>query len=255
MFDIGPNLCSKQFDHDVEKVLYDAKKEEVNHMLLTSTDHFSFLKNIDIIKQYHDIVNMKTTYGLHPHNAKHYINFFKSFDKHVIHSEVKAIGEFGLDYFRNISSREEQIIAMNLFLEKAAKHPHLPLFLHEREAFNDFYDLIKNTKSKGVVHCFTGSLNNVKKYLDLGLFIGITGWISDSRRNDDLINAVKYIPLDRLMIETDAPYLAPKNIIKNIRRNEPKYLSHVAISIAELKKVSTTTIIEKTTENALELFF
>lgn len=255
MFDIGPNLCSKQFDNDVEHVLLDAKKEDVNHLLLTSTDHFSFLKNIDIIEKYHAIIQMKTTYGLHPHNAKHYQNFFKNFDKHVVHSEVKAIGEFGLDYFRNISTREEQILAMNLFLEKAKKFPHLPLFLHERDAFDDFYDLIKTTQSKGVVHCFTGSLENVKKYLDLGLFIGITGWISDSRRNDDLINAVKYIPLDRLMIETDAPYLAPKNIIKNIRRNEPKYLSHVAISIAELKKVSTTTIIEKTTENALELFF
>lgn len=255
MFDIGPNLCSKQFDNDVQQVLLDAKKENVNHLLLTSTDHFSFLKNIDIINQYKSIIEMKTTYGLHPHHAKHYQNFFKNFDKCIINAEVKAIGEFGLDYFRNISSREEQIIAMNLFLEKADKFPHLPLFLHEREAFNDFYDLIKQTKSKGVVHCFTGSLQNVKKYLDLGLFIGITGWISDSRRNDDLINAVKYIPLDRLMIETDAPYLAPKNIIKNIRRNEPKYLSHVAISIAELKNVSTDIIIEKTTQNALELFF
>lgn len=255
MFDIGPNLCNKQFDDDLETVLLNAKKEEVNHLLLTSTDHFSFLKNIDIISKYNHIVSLKTTYGLHPHNAKHYVNFFKNFEKHISNIEVKAIGEFGLDYFRMISSREDQLKAMELFLFKAAKYPHLPLFLHERDSFEDFYSLIKTTQSKGVVHCFTGSLDNVKKYLDLGLYIGITGWISDSRRNDDLLNAVKYIPLDRLMIETDCPYLAPKNVIKNIRRNEPQYLSHVALSVAKLKNIPVSTIIEKTTQNALDLFF
>lgn len=255
MFDIGPNLCNKQFDNDLEDVLKSAKKEGVEHLLLTSTDHFSFLKNIDIISKYQSIISMKTTYGLHPHNAKIYPAFFKNFDKNILNPEVKAIGEFGLDYFRMISSREEQITAMQLFLEKAEKHSHLPLFLHERESFEDFYSLIKTTKSKGVVHCFTGSLSNVKQYLDLGLYIGITGWISDSRRNDDLLNAVKYIPMDRLLIETDCPYLAPKNVIKNIRRNEPQFLSHVAKSISTIKNVAINEVIEKTTQNSLDLFF
>lgn len=254
MFDIGPNLCNKQFDNDIEDVLINAKKEGVNHLLLTSTDHFSFLKNIQIIEKYSHIINMKTTYGLHPHNAKNYKMFFHNFDKNISNSYVNAIGEFGLDYFRMISSREEQIKAMELFLEKASQNSNLPLFLHERDAFNDFYDLIKTTKSKGVVHCFTGSLENVKAYLDLGLYIGITGWISDNRRNDDLLNAVNYIPLDRLLIETDCPYLSPKNVIKNIKRNEPKYLSHVALSIADIKKITIDTVIEKSTANGLALF-
>lgn len=255
MFDIGPNLCNKQFDIDLKTVLLNAKKQQVEHLLLTSTDKTSFLKNIDIISKYHTIISMKTTYGLHPHNAKHYLNFFKEFDINVIHQEVKAIGEFGLDYFRLISSREEQIKTMELFLEKATLYPHLPLFLHERDAFEDFYSLIKETTSKGVVHCFTGSLDNVKKYLDLGLYIGITGWISDSRRNDELLTAVKYIPMDKLLIETDCPYLSPKNVIKNIRRNEPQYLPHVAMSISTIKNIPVNTVIEKTTQNSLALFF
>lgn len=254
MFDIGPNLCNEQFDIDLETVLQNSKKSNVNHLLLTSTNHFSFLKNINIIDKYKHIIDMNTTYGLHPHSAKNYISFFKHFDQNITHPDVKAIGEFGLDYFRFISTREEQIKTMELFLEKAEKNQNLPLFLHEREAFDDFYDLIKTTKSKGVVHCFTGSLDNVKKYLDLGLYIGITGWISDSRRNGDLLNAIKYIPLDRLLIETDAPYLAPKNIVKNIRRNEPQYLSHVAMSIADLKSMHVDNIIQQTTKNSLDLF-
>lgn len=254
MFDIGPNLCNEQFDNDLETVLENSKKNNIHNLLLTSTNHVSFLKNLDIIKKYKHIISMHTTYGLHPHSAKNYIKFFKHFDQNIIHSEVKAIGEFGLDYFRFISTREEQMKTMELFLEKAEKNQNLPLFLHERDAFEDFYELIKTTKSKGVVHCFTGSLYNVKKYLDLGLYIGITGWISDSRRNGDLLNALNYIPMDRILIETDAPYLAPKNIVKNIRRNEPQYLSHVAISIANLKNTSVDNIIQQTTKNSLDLF-
>jgi TatD DNase family protein len=226
----------------------------VEHLLLTSTDHFSFLKNLQIIEKYSHILKMKTTYGLHPHNAKNYQTFFQHFDKNICNSHVNAIGEFGLDYFRMISSREEQIKAMELFLDKAKKYNSLPLFLHERDAFEDFYSLIKTSSSNGVVHCFTGSLQNVKAYLDLGLYIGITGWISDNRRNDDLLNAVKYIPLDRLLIETDCPYLSPKNVIKNIKRNEPKYLPHVAMSIANIKNISLKEVIEKTTQNGLALF-
>lgn len=254
MFDIGPNLCNKQFDNDLESVLVNAKKQNVDHLLLTSTDHFSFIKNLDIISKYNSLISMKTTYGLHPHHAKNYNNFFNHFEKYITHPEIKAIGEFGLDYFRFISTREEQIKAMELFLEKAEKYSHLPLFLHERDAFEDFYGLIKTTQSRGVVHCFTGSLSNVKKYLDLGLYIGITGWISDSRRNDDLLNAVKYIPMDKLLIETDCPYLSPKNVIKNIRRNEPQYLSHVALSISHLKNIPVATVVEKTIQNSLDLF-
>lgn len=254
MFDIGSNLCNEQFNLDLDTVLLNAKKEGVSSILLTSTDYCSFLKNIHIIDKYKDILSMKTTYGLHPHNAKHYIDFFKEFDQHIIHSDIKAIGEFGLDYFRMISSRKEQIKTMELFLEKSLDYLHLPLFLHERDSFEDFYSLIKQTQSKGVVHCFTGSIEQVKKYLDLGLYIGITGWISDPRRNYDLLEAVKYIPLDRLMIETDCPYLAPKNIMKNIRRNEPQYLHHIALSLADLKNIPISIIIEKTTKNALDLF-
>ena len=254
MFDIGPNLSNKQFDNDLEVVLTDSVKANVKNLLLTSTDHFTYLKNIEIISKYSHILNINTTYGLHPHHAKNYKLFFSQLKTHINNPYIKAIGEFGLDYFRLISSRNEQITTMELFISLAEEFKHLPLFLHERDAFEDFYSIIKKSSSKGVVHCFTGNLDNLKKYIDLGFYIGITGWISDSRRNNDLLNAVKYLPLDRLMIETDCPYLAPKNIIKNIRRNEPKYLLHVAQSIADIKKISVNDVIEKSTKNALDLF-
>lgn len=254
MFDIGANLCNSQFDKDLKEILLNANKNNISHILLTSTNHDSFLKNIDIIEKYSNLLILNTTYGLHPHNANHHVEFFKNFKNYIVHNKVKAIGEFGLDYFRNFSSRENQLQTMELFLEKALKYNNLPLFLHERDAFEDFYHLIKKSNSAGVVHCYTGNLSNMKKYLDLGLYIGVTGWISDKRRNEDLLAAVEYIPLDRLLIETDCPYLSPRNIVKNIRRNEPQYLSHIAQHISDIKQLPLQSIIEQTTKNALDLF-
>lgn len=251
MFDIGPNLCNKQFDEDLEIVLNNASLN-VNYLLLTSTDYFSFKKNIDIINKYSHILKMNTTYGLHPNRADDYLKFFSSFDKNISNPLIKAIGEFGLDYNRNFSSKKNQQITMEIFIEKC-KNSKLPLFLHERDAFDDFYNFLKPHSFEGVVHCFTGNKNQLKHYLDLGYYIGITGWVTDKKRNQDLIDAIKYLPLDRMMIETDCPYLTPRNF-NNPSRNEPKFLIYIVNYLSSILNIDKSTIINQTTKNSLDLF-
>ena len=148
-----------------------------------------------------------------------------------------AVGECGLDFNRDFSPRDKQRDCFAAHLELASKN-RLPLFLHERDAFDTFYSMMKETRgrvSRGVVHCFTGSLENAKAYLDLDLHLGITGWICDERRGKHLREVVKEIPVNRLMLETDCPYLAPRDYRPRIKRNEPKYLPHILKTVAECR--------------------
>jgi TatD DNase family protein len=140
-----------------------------------------------------------------------------------------------------------------------AKVLNLPLYLHQRDSHKDFVDIIKhniNNIPKFVVHCFTGTQDELDDYLDLGAYIGLTGWICDAKRNIDLRKSIKNIPIDRMMIETDCPYLIPKNLPikpkKNI--NEPKYLPHIANEIAELKGIEIEELKIATRENAIKFF-
>lgn len=256
MIDIGANLSSTQFDNDLEEVITRAKDNNISSLILTSVDLKTYFKNIDIINSYQHILPIYNTYGLHPHHAIHWEEIFSNIKTHLQHSSVKAIGEFGLDYFRMISPQNIQIKVMEKFLEEAKNFTHLPLFLHERESFNDFYHILKssNVSNKSVVHCFTGNKEQLKSYVDLGCFIGITGWISDSRRNQDIVEALKYLPLDRLMIETDCPYLTPKNFSKKYVRNEPAYLSYINKSIAELLNRSEEEVKRIGIQNTLDFF-
>lgn len=256
MIDIGPNLTNEQFKNDLEEVLKRAKNNNISHLILTSTDMMSFKKNIDIIKKYNNIIPMSTTYGLHPHNAKNNKDIFDNIDKYLSYKEVISIGEFGLDYFRMLSSKETQLEIMEKFLISGHKNPDKSLFLHERDAFNDFYSLLKNKKgiNKSVVHCFTGKREHAIKYLDIGCYIGITGWISDKRRNQDLVEALKFIPIEKIMIETDSPYLTPHNMPKREKRNEPSNLKYIAKSIAEIKNIEIQEVVEKTFQNTLDFF-
>lgn len=242
MIDIGANLSSSQFKNDVKEVLVKAREAGVQGILLTSVDVESLNKNLEIIRQHSDIMLLKTTIGLHPHNAKLQSSIFNDSDfinTHLENPEVISIGEFGLDYFRMISPKNIQQEVMHKFLNIAKNHPQKSLFLHERDAFTDFYNILKehNVSNKSVVHCFGSDKENMKKYLDLGCYIGFTGWISDKRRNADVVEAIKYIPEDRILIETDAPYLTPFNMPNRPRRNEPAYLHYVLESISEIKNI------------------
>lgn len=255
MIDIGANLSNQQFKHDIAQVINQSIQSKLTHIVLTSTDIKTYWDNLNIIKKYNHLLPLSTTIGLHPHHADHYQEFFKTFDTLIQNPHVVSIGEFGLDYFRMLASKENQLLTMNLFMEKAKSHP-LPLFMHERDASEDFVAVLKSHehRNKKIVHCFTGNQDTVRKYLDLDCYIGITGWITEEKRGALLRDALQFIPLDKIMIETDSPYLTPKNMPTTIRRNEPSFLIYVATKIAELKKVTVEKVLAQTTHNAIDFF-
>lgn len=259
LVDIGINLTNHQFNDDHIEVLDRAYAQGIEYIILTSVDTHSFRKNISFCLEEYEL-NLVTTWGLHPHNAKNLNSFTKetiSEFKHNI-SHIKAIGEFGLDFFRMISSQKEQENAMHYFLEIGSEYPKLPFFLHEREAHSSFCSIYKEHQSKlsnlSVVHCFTGNKTELRAYLDLGMYIGITGWICDERRGSDLQEALQYIPNDRLMIETDSPYLKPRTIKHKSIRNEPAFLPHILQKICELKQSNIEELGEIVYNNSVRFF-
>lgn len=199
------------------------------------------------------------TCGVHPHDAKtcdeNTIDILRNLAKEEC---VVAIGECGLDYNRNFSPQnvqrkwfEEQI--------KLAEELNMPLFLHDRESYEDFSKIMKKHEKiakKSVVHCFTGSKYEAEDYLDLGCYIGITGWICDERRNDELLKAIKIIPPEKLLIETDGPFLLPRDLSPKPKknRNEPKYLPHILKRIAKEVNMDYDKLGQIVTENTIKLF-
>ena len=185
------------------------------------------------------------------------INFLELLEK-LRSINPHAIGETGLDYFRNISPPEIQRKAFQMHVE-IAKELTLPLYLHQRDAHDDFVKIIKENIEnfpKFVVHCFTGTQVELDKYLELGGYIGLTGWICDAKRNIDLRKSIKNIPIERMMIETDSPYLIPKNLLNKPKNNinEPKYLPHIANEICELIGVEIEEFKSVTSKNAVNFF-
>ena len=169
--------------------------------------------------------------------------------------QVIAIGECGLDYNRDFSPRD---IQRNIFSRqlKLAEQLDLPVYLHERDASEDMLSILQSHKVRGVLHCFTGDEDALKHYLALGLYIGITGWVCDERRGEALQQLIPSIPLERLLIETDAPFLIPRTITPKpkSRRNEPCYLPYVCQTIADLKGLEFATVAKQTTLNFQQLF-
>ena len=169
-----------------------------------------------------------------------------------------SIGECGLDYNRNFSPQDVQRKWFEAQIEVAEKL-EMPLFLHEREAHEDLYNILKRHESvveKSVVHCFTGTKQEAQNYIDLGCYIGVTGWICDMKRGKDLQEAVSVIPPEKLMIETDAPFLIPKNFDfkpkKN--RNEPKYLPHILETIAYYMEIDSQELKKQVSKNTKKFF-
>ena len=193
--------------------------------------------------------------GLHPHDAKKLSTEKEELD--VLFSEADLIGETGLDFYRNFSTPEQQQVSFEAHIEAAIDNK-VPLFLHEREAHEKFVEVITpymKELPESVVHCFTGDKDALLKYIDMGFFIGITGWICDERRGKHLESLIPLIPLEKLMIETDAPYLLPRDMgIDNSSRNEPKYLPHIAKRIAELRGESVELVFSAIYMNSLNFF-
>lgn len=196
--------------------------------------------------------------GCHPHNAKEMdVNYYNKLQALIKNNQdtVVAVGEAGLDYDRMFSEMNQQKRVLSQ-LQTIAIEQELPMFLHERKAVNDFVKTMKKERQlcmKSVVHCFTGDKNTAYSYLQLGLYIGLTGWICDNRRNKEVLEALKIIPLERILIETDAPYLTPLGYNLD-KRNTPDNLKYVINKIAEIKNVNASEVEKVTYENTKKLF-
>lgn len=243
--DIGINLTNKQFQNDQQVVIQSALQAGVFQMLLTGTSVTKSEQALQIAKQYPNV--LFSTAGIHPHEAKSMdAESIANLKKILIQDEVVAVGECGLDFDRDFSPRNQQESCYEAQLDLACSIQK-PLFLHERAAFNRFLPITQNflpQLPKAVVHCFTGSLEEAKTYLDQGFYLGFTGAITDKKRFSHLEQVIQYVPLNRIMIETDAPFMLPKNILKanlnpkHQHRNEPTYLPYVAKYIALIKNIS-----------------
>ena len=257
MIDIGANLASTAFESDLEQVLQRAQAASIDKIIVTGSDRESAITGKQLADQRPGF--LYTTAGLHPHHASQCDDdLIQTFASLLEHDNVVAIGETGLDYFRNISPREAQLQAFSAHLE-LAKTIDKPLFLHERDAFEDFRQTMQHFAplcERAIVHCFTGSLEALKSYLDMGMYIGITGWICDEKRGKDLQEIVKLIPKNRLLVETDAPYLTPKKIIPKPKngRNEPSYLPYVIEKIANIVGENPQDLAYQTSKNSRTAF-
>jgi len=257
LIDIGLNLTHDSFDSDRNAVIERADAVGVKHLLITGSCLSSNQAAINLVR--HHPQRMRATAGVHPHHAAEFPTPERdALKQQLMQPEVVATGECGLDYFRNLSPQNEQLRVFRLLLELGVE-VQKPLFLHQRDAHDDFVGLLKEflpQTAGGVAHCFTAGLDQAREYLDMGLYIGITGWLCDERRGQHLREVVRYLPLDRMLIETDAPYLMPRDLSPQpkSRRNEPMYLAHVLSVIAECRAESVAVIGEATTANASRLF-
>ena len=267
LIDIGINLMNSSYDRDRERVVKAAAAAGVSPLVVTGTSEQNSLAAALYAKNYNAASpgSLYTTAGVHPHEAKNCgtgtIDFLRelcSDEEAGVKAVIKAIGECGLDYNRDFSPRDVQRQWFVKQLELAAELC-LPVFLHERDAFTDFSIIlsehIKHLPA-AVVHCFTGTGDELEHYLSIGCYIGITGWICDDSRGKHLRKLVKLIPPGRLMLETDGPYLLPHDLPFKVRgkRNEPKFLPHITETVAKCLRRSPVKLAEEIYANTKTFF-
>jgi len=257
LIDIGANLTHDSFDDDLHDVVTRAIGAGIGRFVVTGSSEQGSQDACKLAEQHPGI--MYATAGVHPHHASEYCQHVdRTLSGLLKRSAVVAVGECGLDYFRNFSPVEAQKYAFAAQLELATAS-EMPVFLHQRDAHDDFLEILTPAMqhiSHAVAHCFTGTATMLREYLDLGLYIGITGWICDERRGAGLKEIVREIPLNRLMLETDAPYLLPRSVKPRpkSRRNEPAYLAEVLRVVAECTGRTESEIAAATTQNAMQFF-
>jgi len=256
LIDIGANLTHQSFAHDFDAVVADARAAGVGHIILTGTDIESSEAALSLAQR---DPQFSCTAGFHPHVAANFgADELARITALAEHPELVAIGETGLDFNRNLSPQDTQRKVFEQHLQLAVA-TQKPLFLHQRDAHQPFVELLRAYRRDivgGVVHCFTDTEAALMDYLDLDMYIGITGWICDERRGQPLRQLVQHIPANRLLIETDAPYLLPRTLQPkpSTRRNEPRYLVAVLDQIAVCCGRSVTELAAETSANACKLF-
>lgn len=253
MFDICVNLQSERFNHDRDEVIENAFQNGVQYIALTGSNLASSHFSMEYSQKNPD--RFCATAGIHPHEASSFnTKLWEELSGLAKNPLCKAVGECGLDYFRNISDPGIQRECFRAHIQ-LAKELQKPLFLHQRDAFQDFIDILDQEAPEVpvVVHCFTDGKYELQELLRRDYFVGITGWICDDRRNHSLLEAISYLPLEKMMIETDSPWLTPRHL-KKVRRNEPSFLHHIVTRISQETDFEKEAVIHHSTKNAKKFF-
>ncbi|MDE0689764.1 MAG: TatD family hydrolase [Candidatus Poribacteria bacterium] len=248
--DSHAHIQLSQFNRDRDAVLKRAHEVSVSHILAIGFDMETSLGAIELAEQH---THIYATVGMHPHDAKDLTyDTLKTFRELAAHRKVIALGEMGLDYYRNLSPRPVQKEAFEKQLD-LAEELQLPIVIHNRDAYMDILPILeaRQGRIRGVLHCFTGDVELMHRSLAIGFHIGIGGIVTYPNAKD--VQAVaQEVPADKLLIETDCPWLTPQ--FRRGKRNEPAYVHAVAEKIAELRGTSIETIGETTTDNFQKLF-
>lgn len=254
LFDSHCHLDDRAYDKDIDKVIKQAKNAGVAAAMIVGIDKNSSSKAVAIAESYEGFY---ASIGIHPHHAKAVdetsLNFLNRLAENP---KVLAWGEIGLDYNRMYSPKKDQEKWFVKQLEMADEH-NLPVIFHERDSHGRFYEILKNHFHKGrdgVIHCFSGNKTELKQYLDLDLYIGITGILTIKSRGANLRNLVPYIPVEYILIETDAPYLTPAPEKNRTHRNEPAFVRSVLLKLAEVREEDPEYLSDAIWENTCRLF-
>jgi len=257
LIDIGINLTHNSFNADRDAVITRAQAAGVVQMLVTGSSAESTRAAVMLARTRPQL--LFATAGVHPHYAEEWsADVAAEIAMLAASPEVVAVGECGLDYHRNLSPPQVQRETLHRQLELAARVGK-PVFLHQRDAHADFAAIVREHRanlSGAVAHCFTGTAAELECYLEMQMFIGITGWICDERRGAHLLPLMRSIPSEQLLLETDAPYLMPRDLDPKpaSRRNESAYLPHIAATVARARGEPLAKLAQDTTANARRLF-
>jgi TatD DNase family protein len=260
MIDVGVNLTHPRLANtasDLNQLVASSRNHGLKAIIAIGTNLTESERLLEMAKRFPGYIFV--TVGVHPHYAGDMQDDdWSRLDKIVSQPEVVAVGEMGLDFYRNFSPHTTQIkvferqLAANQVVQK-------PLYLHERDAFSAQLDILRSNSqcyTSGIAHCFTGDTKALKAYLDLDFYIGVTGWICDERRGNELAEAVKYIPKERLLVETDSPFLLPRTLRPKPKDsiNRPWFVNEVVSKVARCRNETTDAVASYTTRNANALF-
>jgi len=253
LFDSHCHLDDRAYDKDFDSVIKRAKNAGVCKIMIVGIDLKSSVKAVKLAESNPGFF---ASVGVHPHDSKECsddtLNFLRDLSEN---RKVKAWGETGLDFNRMFSPRKDQEKWFIRQLE-TADELGFPVIFHERDSNGRFLEILKaheREEIKGVMHCFSGNKKELREYLDLGLYIGITGIVTNMSRGEDLRNLIPMIPDDRRLIETDAPYLTPVPEKNQTRRNEPAFVKSVLLRLAEIKNEDPETTSARIFENTCRL--
>ena len=251
LIDSHSHLEMPEFKKDLEQVIQRAMESGVEHIFTVGTEKKGWMRALEIA---HSHPSVYAILGVHPHNAKEIDEeTYSTLRKLCRDEKVRAYGEIGLDFYRNLSPRDVQL---RRFREQIglAKEIGLPVVIHDRQAHRETLEILKSEKAgecKGIIHCFSGDYEMAKDCIEMGFYISVPGTIT-YKNADGFQEIVKRLPLETLLIETDAPFLAP--VPFRGKRNEPSFVRYTAQKVAEIKKVSFEKIAEMTTENAFQIY-